>query len=98
MSKKIKLENVIAINLEHKHDGIDFSNNKFCSKCGEKTEGQAIKEEYVCQSCRHLIQPTDKFCQNCGEALTDSNIIEHHISGSQLDDDLFQVIKEKIKK
>uniref|UniRef100_A0A6M3L6G2 DZANK-type domain-containing protein n=1 Tax=viral metagenome TaxID=1070528 RepID=A0A6M3L6G2_9ZZZZ len=97
MAKKIKLENINEIRQEHKHDGIDYNKSKFCPKCGAKTTSLIVVEEYVCQGCRHLVQPLEEFCGFCGESLVDSNLIEHHISISQVDDVLFQTIKGKIK-
>jgi len=97
MSKRIKLENIVTSSQTHLHDGVDYSNNNFCPECGVKIIKQSIKEEYVCQGCRHLVKQTDTHCHNCGEILESSFIIEHHIVSSQIDNVVFNAIKKVLK-
>lgn len=96
MVERIKLENVIGIPQEHKHDGIDYGKNSFCPKCGQKLIALSISEEYVCEKCRHLVQKDDMFCSFCGEVLSDSKKVEHYAGDSQIDEESFKKIKAKI--
>ena len=53
-------------------------------------------EEYVCESCRHLVEPTDKVCLQCGEKLEQSNLVEHYYKGEKLTDEEYQ--KRRVSK
>lgn len=79
MANKIKLENIVEAG--------------FDTETGDKFLG-VVDWEYVCGSCRHLIEKDDKFCPSCGEELTDSGTIEHYYEGKQLTDTQF---KEELK-
>ncbi len=97
MAKRIKLENVIPILKGHKHGDEDYSRFPHCPKCGQNTIAYDIKEEYVCEACRHLVEPTYVFCPHCGGELSAGDKVEHHIGGLQIDNELFSVVKDKIK-
>lgn len=54
-----------------------------------------LVEEYVCENCRHLIEPTDAVCWQCGEKLKPSSGVEHYFRGERLTEAQFE---EKVAK
>jgi len=68
MAKRIKLENIRLAGFDNE-TGDEFLN---------------ITEEYVCGTCRFLVEKGDKFCSQCGEILEDIKEIEHWFKGKQL--------------
>ena len=77
--KRIKLENMV-------------------DKGFDRQTGNPISEvtvEYVCEACRHLVNPEDKFCWKCGMALEQSNLVEHYQRGEGLSDADFEARKPK---
>lgn len=98
MANRIKLENILGGHQLHQHDGKDYSKHNHCPKCGQAILSQVLVEEYVCESCRHLVQLDDTFCSFCGAELLHSNKLEHNFGGVRIDQELFDIIKTKIKK
>ena len=54
-----------------------------------KDDKEEITEEYVCEGCRHLIQPADKSCWQCGQPLEPSSEVEHYHQGEKLTKEQF---------
>lgn len=57
---------------------------------------EQVVEEYVCENCRHLIDPSDKTCWQCGEKLEQSELVEHYYKGEKLNEGQFKSLKQKI--
>lgn len=81
MALKIKLENI--------------SRRTFDKVTGKPLE--QVTQEYVCENCRHLVEPSDAFCWQCGNALEPSGLVEHYSDGEKLTDAQFKERKEKVK-
>lgn len=97
MAKRIKLENIIPVLQSHKHNDIEYGKREYCPICGESLAKQTIREEYVCEACRHLVQATDIYCSHCSERLSDTDRVDHYIGGLRINDKLFQLIKNEIE-
>ena len=98
MANRIKLKNMFNATKIHNHNGQEYRDKPFCSYCGESLVVLTAREEYVCEACRHLIQPSDVFCSHCGEELFDSNKINHSFGGIRVDAGMFEAIKSKVEK
>jgi len=88
MPKKIKLENITVVRKEHKHPCAD--NSRYCSECGEILLKEQMIVEYVCESCRHLVDVGDRFCSHCGVPFGDVGATEHYYKGQQITDKGFK--------
>ena len=56
-------------------------------------QAKQVTEEYVCKSCRHLVEKGDPFCWQCGEGLEPSGLTEHYHRGIKLSDGQFNKAK-----
>jgi uncharacterized protein YlaI len=52
-------------------------------------------EEYVCDNCRRLVDPSDKYCEFCGDKLVPVTDTEHHVLGEQLSHLEFNQLRTK---
>jgi hypothetical protein len=93
---KIKLENIVKVQIVHEHQ-LNKTDN-FCRICGLPVTVNDIKTTLVCSECRHIVSDTDLFCGNCGGDL--SGIVkntEHYFTGA-IGTTEFNLIKEEITK
>ena len=49
-----------------------------------------VTGEYVCESCRHLVDRDDGFCWQCGGKLEPSTMVEHYHRGERLTSEKFE--------